>query len=145
MPAQGDELLEVPLNKIRVNPYQPRREFSPSELEDLAASIRSVGIIHPPTVRRLSQPGCFELIAGERRYRAARLAGLESIPVVVKGANDEASAQAALIENVQRVDLNPIEVAKALQRLMFELSLTQDEVAQRIGKKRPTVAASWAS
>lgn len=134
-----EELLKVPIDSIEVNPFQPRKEFNPDELEDLAASIQAVGIIHPPLVRPLGK-GCYELIAGERRLRAAKLAGLEMVPVVVRHTSAGLSAQAALIENLQRVDLDPIEVAQALQRLIQEFGLSQTAVAKQVGKKRSTVA-----
>lgn len=134
-----DELLQVDPAHIEVNPFQPRKAFSNEELEDLAKSIKSVGIIHPPTVRELGG-GKYELVSGERRLRASRLAGLTSIPVVVKRASVRASAEAALIENIQRVDLNPLEIAYALKRLIEEYKLSQEDLANEIGKKRSTVA-----
>lgn len=137
--ACEEELKTIPLTQIRENPFQPRRDFAPEELEELAASIEKVGIIHPPTVRHRGE-GVYELISGERRFRASALAGLKQIPVLVKASTSRFSAQAALIENVQRVDLNPIEVAYALKKLMESFSLSQDEVSSRIGKKRSTVA-----
>jgi len=132
------EQLFIPLAAIQLNPFQPRRQFAPEELEELAASIRAVGIIHPPTVRPLEEG--YELIAGERRCRAAKMAGLDKIPVVIKACNDGMSAEAALIENLQRVDLNPIEIAAALKRLLDDFKLDQAELAKRVGKKRSTVA-----
>ena len=130
---------QIPLSLIQMNPFQPRRSFAPAELEELAASIVSVGLIHPPTVRKLPN-GQYELIAGERRFRASLLAGLTHIPVIVQSADSILSAEAALIENIQRVDLNPLEIAKALYALMMEFGLQQDALAQRIGKKRSTIA-----
>lgn len=134
-----DEMLLVDPADIEVNPFQPRKLFSNEELEDLAKSIKTVGIIHPPTVRELGG-GRYELVSGERRLRASRLAGLTSIPVVVKKASVRASAEAALIENIQRVDLNPLEIAYALKRLIEEYKLSQEDLANEIGKKRSTVA-----
>ena len=134
-----EEILEVPIEKVVVNPYQPRRHFSQNELEELSQSIKTVGLIHPPLVRPLEN-GMFELVSGERRFRATQLAGLKTIAVVVRDSSNELSAQAALIENVQRVDLNPIEVAKALRSLVDQFGFQQDELATRIGKKRSTVA-----
>jgi len=134
-----EELLEVEIEKIRVNPFQPRRNFLPEELEDLAASIRSVGLIHPPVVRPV-EDGFYELVAGERRFRASKLAGLTKIKVMVRLSSDVLSAESALIENIQRVDLNPIEISKALKLLSLEFSLNQDELAKRVGKKRSTIA-----
>lgn len=134
-----DELKHLPPSAIVVNPYQPRREFKPEELEELAQSIRTIGLLHPPLVRPLSD-SLYELISGERRLRAAQLASLELIPVYVRWTSGALSAEAALIENVQRVDLNPLEIAHALKRLMTEFKLSQELLAQRIGKKRSTVA-----
>jgi ParB family transcriptional regulator, chromosome partitioning protein len=135
-----EELLEVPLSKIETNAFQPRRHFAHEELEELAQSIRTVGLLHPPLVRRLHGTDSFEIISGERRFRAAKLAGLEQIPVIVRETTQTLSAQAALIENIQRVDLNPIEIAKALRSLMEEFGFNQDVLAARIGKKRSTIA-----
>jgi ParB family chromosome partitioning protein len=134
-----DELKHLPPSAIVVNPYQPRREFKPEELEELAQSIRTIGLLHPPLVRPLSDT-LYELISGERRLRAAQLASLELIPVYVRWTSGAHSAEAALIENVQRVDLNPLEIAQALKRLMTEFKLSQELLAQRIGKKRSTIA-----
>jgi ParB family transcriptional regulator, chromosome partitioning protein len=139
IPVQ-DELKHVSLLQIRVNPYQPRREFKPEDLEELAQSILSVGLLHPPLVRPLPNSDLYELISGERRFRASQLAGLTTIPVYVRATNYSVSAQAALIENIQRVDLNPLEIARALKRLMVEFGLTQDLLAQQLGKKRSTLA-----
>jgi ParB family chromosome partitioning protein len=136
---QQDTILEVEISRITVNRYQPRRQFSQEELQELAQSIKTVGIIHPPLVRP-SEEGNYELVSGERRLRAAELAGLKKIPVVVRQSSHPISAQAALIENLQRVDLNPIEIALAFQRLMKEFNLGQEELAQRMGKKRSTLA-----
>lgn len=135
-----EELRVVDVNKISVNPYQPRREFDQAELEDLAQSIKILGLLHPPLVRSLPDTDEFELISGERRYRASRLAGLKQIPVVVRNTTYTLSAQAALVENIQRVDLNPLEISKAIRRLMIEFNFSQDDLANRLGKKRSTVA-----
>lgn len=135
-----DELKEVLLAQIVVNPYQPRNDFKSEELEELAQSIKTVGILHPPLVRPLPHSDCYEIISGERRYRAAKLANLKIIPVFVRHTSHTISAQAALIENIQRVDLNPLEIAKALKRLMEEFQLNQDHLSQRIGKKRSSIA-----
>lgn len=137
---QNDELKHLPLVLITFNPYQPRREFKVEELEQLAQSIRTVGLLHPPLVRPLPGSSQYELISGERRFRAAQLACLSTIPVYIRQTSSQLSAQAALIENIQRVDLNPLEIAKALKRLTLEFGLSQEELAQRIGKKRSTVA-----
>lgn len=132
-------ICEVPLDQIVVNPYQPRRHFAQEELQELAQSIVSVGVIHPPLVRK-REDGYYELVSGERRFRASQLAGLKSIPVLVRTSSHEISAQAALIENIQRVDLNPIEIAKALRSLVEQFHFHQDELALKLGKKRSTVA-----
>lgn len=133
-------LLELELHQVVMNPNQPRRTFSKEELQELASSIQAVGVIHPPTVRPLPDGKTFELISGERRFRAASLAGLKKMPFIVRQVNATLSAQAALIENVQRVDLNPLEIALAMKQLMTKLNLTQDELAVRVSKKRSTVA-----
>lgn len=135
----NEEIRIIPIEQVKVSPFQPRQQFHPDDLEDLAASIRNVGIIHPPLVR-MTDDGSYELLAGERRLRASLLAGLKQIPVIVRIASDPISAQAALIENIQRVDLNPLEIAKALKQLMRDLNLSQEELAKRVGKKRSTVA-----
>lgn len=130
---------EVYAHQIEVNPFQPRRHFAETELEELALSIKAVGLIHPPVVRPRAD-GIYEIISGERRFRAAQLVGMEKIPVVVRESSSEVSAQAALIENIQRVDLNPLEIAKALHSLIEEFDYPQDELASRLGKKRSTVS-----
>lgn len=134
-----EEIREIPIESIRTNPHQPRKFFNSEELEDLAASIKSVGLIHPPVVRPL-EDGSYELIAGERRLRASQMAGFKSIPVHVRSSDPSHSAQAALVENIQRVDLNPLEVARALKELMTQFGWNQEELGQRVGKKRSTVA-----
>lgn len=130
----------VSLSKIVVSPYQPRRAFQISDLEELAQSIRAVGLIHPPLVRPIPGTDIFELISGERRLRAAQMIDLPTIPVYIRKTTPSTAAQAALIENIQRVDLNPIEIAKGLKRLIEECFLTQEQLASKIGKKRSTVA-----
>ena len=137
--ASRGEALEVPLGEITPNPHQPRREFDEREIESLADSIRSSGVLQPLLVRR-EPDGGFTLIAGERRLRASKLAGLETVPVVVKAMPDSRMLEAALIENIQRDDLNPIDTARAFRTLVRELGLTQAEVAARVGKPRSTVA-----
>ncbi len=132
--------MEVPLDLIEVNRYQPRRNFSSEELHELAQSIKAVGLIHPPVVRPIEDSKNYELISGERRFRACQLAGLSSIKVVVRETSAITSAHAALIENIQRVDLNPIEIAKAYRRLIDEFGLSQEKLAETTGKKRSTVA-----
>jgi ParB family transcriptional regulator, chromosome partitioning protein len=135
----GQDIREIPLSQISPNPYQPRRLFDDSTLRELADSVRTKGVIQPVLVRRLGD-GQFELIAGERRLRAARLAGLQKIPSIVRPATDTESIEIALIENLQRKDLNPIEEAKAYHRLMKEFGLTQEELSARLGKERSSIA-----
>lgn len=134
-----DELRLVKVDAIKENPHQPRRSFSSDELEELARSIQEIGLIHHPVVRDLGD-GVYELIAGERRLRALRLLKLTEISVVVRNSDEPYSAQSALVENIQRVDLNPIEIAQALRELMRDFHLTQEQLADRVGKKRSTVA-----
>lgn len=134
-----DEIRNIEISSIRENPNQPRKSFSQMELEELAASIREIGLIHPPVVREIGLEK-YELVAGERRLRALKLLGCSSIPVLIKEMSDPLSCQSALIENIQRVDLNPIEVAYALKELMTHCKLTQESLATKVGKKRSTVA-----
>jgi ParB family chromosome partitioning protein len=129
----------VAIDRIRPNPRQPRTEFEEGALADLATSIRTQGVIQPLLVRR-SSDGDFELIAGERRLRAAERAGLTHVPVFVRDISDGESLEIALVENIQRDDLSPLEEAAAYQRLMNEFGHTQEQVAERVGKSRPAVA-----
>lgn len=132
----------IPLVRIRCNPLQPRKVFEESELYGLVQSIQAVGLIHPPLVRSLDdqEDGYYELISGERRFQAAKLAGLTAIPVHIKKSSYQTSAEMALIENIQRVDLNPIEIAYALEKLIKTFKFSQETLARRIGKKRSSVA-----
>ena len=132
------ELANVPLDEVFPNPGQPRRRFEEGALEELAASIREQGVLQPLLVRRV--PGGYELVAGERRLRASRMAGLEQVPVMVRGIEDERRLELALIENIQREDLNPVEEAQAYRELQSINGYTQEEVARRVGKDRATVA-----
>ncbi|HEV8243681.1 MAG TPA: ParB/RepB/Spo0J family partition protein [Nitrospirales bacterium] len=134
-----DEIEEVPLPLVSPNPFQPRRAFDEAEMTDLANSVKTKGILQPILVRRLGDGG-YELIAGERRWRAAKLAGLKKIPAIVRPATDAEAMEMALIENLQRKDLNPMEAARAYQRLMKEFGLTQEVVARTLGKERPSIA-----
>lgn len=134
------QIKELPLNQIVANPYQPRRQFQEEEVKALAESISAVGLIHPPLVRPLPDSNLYELISGERRFRAVQWLNLPTITVYIRRATACISAQAALIENIQRVDLNPLEIAKALKSLMVEFSFNQDSLALKVGKKRSTVA-----
>ncbi|MEX2585414.1 MAG: ParB/RepB/Spo0J family partition protein [Balneolaceae bacterium] len=131
-------VLQVPVEHIRANPDQPRKEFDEERLQELSESIRQHGIIQPVTVRYLGERR-FELISGERRLRASRLAGLKEIPAYIRKVEDEQILSLALIENIQREDLNPLEVAMGYQRLMEEMGYTQAEVASEVGKNRTTV------
>jgi ParB family transcriptional regulator, chromosome partitioning protein len=136
--ALGPALTEVPLDDIHPGQYQPRRVINDARLEELAASIRAQGVMQPVVLRRRAVGG-YELIAGERRWRATRLAGLDRIPAVIRDVSDERAVAMALIENIQREDLNPLEEAMALQRLQEEFELTQQEVADAVGKSRVAV------
>ncbi|RMF26142.1 MAG: ParB/RepB/Spo0J family partition protein [Bacteroidetes bacterium] len=128
----------IPVEAIEVNPFQPRNDFDEESLQELAESIRVHGLIQPITVRRMAE-GQYQLISGERRWRASKLAGLETIPAYVRLANDQEMLEMALVENIQREDLNAIEVAITFQRLIDECSLTHESLSQRVGKKRSTV------
>ncbi|RPH32215.1 MAG: ParB/RepB/Spo0J family partition protein [Bacteroidales bacterium] len=128
---------EIDIDKIDANPYQPRTTFDEEALNELAESIKRLGIIQPITVR--SNEGKFQLISGERRLRAARIAGLKKIPAYIRTANDQGLLEMALVENIQREDLDSIEVAISYQRLIEECNLTQENLADRVGKKRATV------
>lgn len=135
----SSSITEVSLNKIKANPNQPRREFDPTALAELAESIRQIGIIQPVTLRKM-EDGTYQIIAGERRWRASQMVGLESIPAYVRTADDEKMMQMALVENIQREDLNAIEVALAYQNLIEQYGLTQDMLSEKVGKKRATIA-----
>lgn len=132
-------VLQVPVQNIRPNPHQPRREFDEERLEELSRSIENHGLIQPITVRYIGEKR-FELISGERRLRATKRAGLETLPAYVREVNDEDIISFALIENIQREDLNPVEVAMGYQRLIDEVGYTQAQVAEKVGKNRSTVA-----
>ena len=130
---------EIELSRITPNPDQPRREFDNAALEELAASIREIGIVQPVSLRQMPD-GMYQIIAGERRFRAARLAGLVTIPAYIRTVQDEAVMEMALIENIQREDLNAIEIALSFKKLIEQYSLTQEQLSERVGKKRTTVA-----
>lgn len=130
---------ELNLADIRPNPFQPRTEFDEEALNELAASIKSIGIVQPITVRSV-EGGKYEIIAGERRFRASKLAGLTTVPAYIRKTEDDSLLELALIENIQREDLNAIEVAISYQRLIDECQLTQDALSERVGKKRATIA-----
>ena len=135
----GERIWQVPVTDIVPNPFQPRREFHPEELEELIASVKEFGILQPLVVTE-KENGMYELIAGERRLRSAREAGLKKVPVIVRTANEQQKLELALIENIQRADLSPIEEAHAYAKLMEEFHLTQERVAERVGKSRSVVA-----
>lgn len=137
-PEQEGELRKIPVEFLQPGKYQPRKDMSSDALEDLAASIRSQGVIQPIVVRQISEQK-YEIIAGERRWRASQIARLDVIPCLIKDVPDEAAVAIALIENIQREDLNAMEEAQALDRLMVEFELTHQEVATAVGKSRTTV------
>lgn len=133
------ELREIRLEKLQRGKYQPRMEFDQEALNDLADSIKAQGVMQPIVVRSVSDDR-FEIVAGERRWRASQIAGLDSIPALVRDISDEAAIAMALIENIQRENLNPMEEARALKRLQTEFDLSQQEVANAVGKSRPVIA-----
>lgn len=139
MAPEGTELREIPITTITVNPHQPRTVFDDDALASLAASIEALGVLQPVLVRPLGDD-TYELIAGERRWRASQLVGLETIPALVRVIDDNESLQQALVENLHREDLNPLEEAAGYQQLIDEFALTQDEVASRVGRSRSAVA-----
>ena len=138
-PMESSAYQQLPIYKVEPNPDQPRRDFDEEELQALADSITEHGIIQPLTVRQLDS-GYYQIIAGERRWRAARLAGLSEVPAVIIEADDKKAMELALIENLQRQDLNPVEEARGYQSLIDEYGMTQEEAARRVGKSRPAVA-----
>ncbi len=131
-------IIDLPIKNISTNPFQPRTHFNDEALKELSTSISELGIIQPVTVRKTNK-GEFELVSGERRYRASQMAGLESIPAYVRLANDQESLEMALVENIQREDLDPIEIGLSYRRLIEEINLTQDQLSDRVGKKRSTI------
>lgn len=132
-------IVELDLESIEVNPFQPRTNFNEESLKELASSIRELGVIQPITVRKLAFNE-YQLVSGERRFRASRLIGLAAIPAYIRIANDQESLEMALVENIQRQDLDPIEIALSYQRLIDEIQLTQEQMSERVGKKRSTIA-----
>lgn len=136
---QGAGISEVELNKIETNPFQPRSKFDEEALAELSASIKELGLIQPITLRKISDDK-FQIIAGERRFRASQMAGLTKIPAYIRKAKDDTMLEMALVENIQREDLDSIEVAISYKRLMDELEYTQEELSSRVGKKRSTIA-----
>jgi len=132
-------IVEIDIESIEINPFQPRSNFNEESLQELATSIRQLGVIQPITVRK-SDFNKYQLISGERRLRASKMAGLKTIPAFIRIANDHESLTMALVENIQRHDLDPIEIALSYQRLMEEIQLTQEQMSERVGKKRSTIA-----
>ncbi|MCQ2143962.1 MAG: ParB/RepB/Spo0J family partition protein, partial [Bacteroidales bacterium] len=133
------DVVRIPVDLIEPNPYQPRMSFDPEALQELADSIRSLGLIQPITVRKKDGSEKYQIISGERRFRACRLAGFDMIPAYTLATNDQGMMEMAIVENIQREDLDPIEVALSYQRLIEECSLTQEQMALRVGKKRVSV------
>jgi len=131
-------VIDLELDRIEVNPFQPRTQFNDEALKQLASSIKELGIIQPITVRKMDY-NQYQLVSGERRYRAAKLIGLSAVPAFVRLANDQESLEMALVENIQRQDLDPIEVALSYQRLIDEINITQEALSDRVGKKRSTI------
>ncbi len=136
---QSAGISEIEISKIEANPFQPRSKFDEEALKELAASIKEIGLIQPITIRKVDEDK-YQIIAGERRFRAAQIAGLEAIPAYIRKAKDEGMLEMALVENIQREDLDAIEIALSYQRLMEELQFTQEEMSSRVGKKRSTIA-----
>ena len=132
------DILRIPVSKVEPNPFQPRASFDADALEELSDSIRTLGLIQPITVRRVGS-GRYQIISGERRFRACKLAGMDMVPAYVRNADDQGMLEMAIVENIQREDLDPIETALAFQRLIDECALTQEQMAQRVGKKRASV------
>lgn len=135
----ASDVLRIPVSMLDANPYQPRITFDQEALEELAASIRSLGLIQPITVRKVAD-GRYQIISGERRYKACRMAGMSMIPAYIRDADDRGMLEMALVENIQRENLDPIETALSFQRLIDECNLTQEAMADRVGKKRASVA-----
>lgn len=135
----SSSISEIAISKIKANPNQPRREFDPEALQELADSIKEIGIIQPITLRQM-EDGTYQIIAGERRFRASQLAGLTALPAYIRTVDDENVMEMALIENIQREDLNAMEIALAYQHLLDEYDLTQERLSERVGKKRTTIA-----
>lgn len=132
------DVLRIPVNMIEPNPFQPRMSFDQDSLQELAASIRTFGLIQPITVRKKSADR-YQIISGERRFKACQLAGMDMVPAYIRDANDQGMLEMAIVENIQRENLDPIEVAMSYQRLIDECSLTQEQMADRVGKKRASV------
>ena len=137
-PQDTADILRIPVDMIEPNPFQPRMSFDQDALQELAVSIRTFGLIQPITVRK-TPAGRYQIISGERRFKACRLAGMDMVPAYIRDANDQGMLEMAIVENIQRENLDPIEVAMSYQRLIDECSLTQEQMADRVGKKRASV------
>lgn len=137
-PVDTSDILRIPVEMIEPNPFQPRLSFDQDALNELAESIRTFGLIQPVTVRRKDE-GKYQIISGERRFKACRIAGMDMIPAYIRDANDQGMLEMAIVENIQRENLDPIEVAMSYQRLIEECNLTQEQMAERVGKKRASV------
>ncbi len=137
-PKPSADILRIPVGMIEPNPFQPRVTFDEDALQELAESIRTLGLIQPITVKRVSSEK-YQIISGERRFRACKLSGMEMIPAYIRDANEQGMLEMAIVENIQRENLDPIEVAMSYQRLIDECDLTQEQMAQRVGKKRTSV------
>ncbi|MBL6661958.1 MAG: ParB/RepB/Spo0J family partition protein [Flavobacteriaceae bacterium] len=131
-------IIDLPLENISTNPFQPRTHFNEDALKELSSSIKELGVIQPVTVRKMKGDQ-YQLVSGERRLRASKMAGISKIPAYVRLANDQESLEMALVENIQRQDLDPIEIGLSYQRLIEEINLTQDQLSERVGKKRSTI------
>lgn len=131
-------IIDLPLENISTNPFQPRTHFNEDALKELSSSIKELGVIQPVTVRKMKGDQ-YQLVSGERRIRASKMAGISKIPAYVRLANDQESLEMALVENIQRQDLDPIEIGLSYQRLIEEINLTQDQLSERVGKKRSTI------
>lgn len=140
MAEKDSTLQEIPVDLLRPNPYQPRQVFDPDKMNELIASVRETGVIQPLVVRK--QQGLYEIVAGERRWRAAKAAGLATVPVVIRAYNDAAMQEVALIENIQRSDLDPMEEARGIKAMLDKLHLTHEEIARKLGKSRTAVTNS---
>lgn len=138
-PQGSSTISEIPLDQIEANPNQPRREFDPSALQELANSIREIGIVQPITLRQTGE-GKYQIVAGERRWRASQMVGLQTIPAYIRTIKDENVMEMALVENIQREDLNAIDIALAYSHLLEQEGMTQEKVAERVGKSRVAVA-----
>lgn len=139
IPKKEETLMEIDIERIIPNESQPRKDFPEESLKELAQSIKQKGVLQPIVVSRVGD-GTFRIVAGERRWRAARIAGLEKIPAIIKDIKDEEAAEIALIENIQREDLDPVEIALCLEKLLRDFNITQEELSKRIGKDRATIA-----